>query len=94
MPTKRDEAGHREEIQSLQRQLRDARHQAGVMEVSLEVLRDSNTSYVAELSALRLQLATAMANQSEKPRRPQSTVDASKPRRVAHKVAARKQSAS
>ena len=92
--TEQGEARHRSELQAVQAQLADARHQAGVMEGSLAALRDSNTSYVAELSALRLQLATAMANRSEKPKRPQSTVVTRTPRRVAHKVAARKRSAS
>jgi hypothetical protein len=66
------ETRHREEIQALQVQLGDGRHRSGVVEGNLEALRDSNISHVTELSALRLQLAKAMANQSETRKRPQS----------------------
>lgn len=85
---------HREEIQALQAQLGDARHRTGVVEGSLEALRNSNTTYVQELDALRLQLATAVANQSPTQKRPRSSVETRKPRRAAPKVATKKRSAS
>jgi chromosome segregation ATPase len=79
------ETRHREEIQVLQAQLGDARHRAGVVEGNLEALRSSNATYGRELDALRLQLATAVANQSETLKRPRSTVETRKPRRAAPK---------
>jgi hypothetical protein len=72
----------------------DARHRTGVVEGSLEALRNSNTKYVQELDALRLQLATAVANQSPTQKRPRSSVETRKPRRAAPKVATKKRSAS
>ncbi|NMM02033.1 ATPase [Paraburkholderia sp. RP-4-7] len=88
------ETRHREEIQALQAQLGDARHQAGVMEGSLEALRHSNAAYVTELNALRLQLATAMANQPAAQKRPRSSVGTRKPRSATSKVVTRKRAAS
>jgi chromosome segregation ATPase len=88
------ETRHREEIQALQAQLGDARHQAGVMEGSLEALRHSNATYVTELNALRLQLATAMANQPAAQKRPRSSVGTRKPRGATSKVVTRKRAAS
>jgi chromosome segregation ATPase len=88
------ETRHREEIQALQAQLGDARHQAGVMEGSLEALRHSNATYVTELNALRLQLATAMANQPAAQKRPRSSVGTRKPRSATSKVVTRKRAAS
>jgi chromosome segregation ATPase len=88
------ETRHREEIQALQAQLGDARHQAGVMEGSLEALRHSNATYVTELNALRLQLATAMANQPSAQKRPRSSVGTRKPRSATSKVLTRKRAAS
>jgi chromosome segregation ATPase len=79
------ETRHREEIQVLQAQLGDARHRAGVVEGNLEALRSSNATYGRELDALRPQLATAVANQSETRKRPRSTVETRKPRRAAPK---------
>jgi hypothetical protein len=64
------------------------------VEGNLEALRSANTTYANELDGLRLQLATAMANQSETQKRPQSTVKTRKPRRAAPKVATRKRSPS
>jgi chromosome segregation ATPase len=88
------ETRHREEIQALQAQLGDARHQAGVVEGSLEALRHSNATYVTELNALRLQLATAMANQPAAQKRPRSSVGTRKPRSATSKVLTRKRAAS
>jgi chromosome segregation ATPase len=88
------ETRHREEIQALQAQLGDARHQAGVVEGSLEALRHSNATYVTELNALRLQLATAMANQPAAQKRPRSSVGTRKPRGATSKVVTRKRAAS
>jgi chromosome segregation ATPase len=87
------EARHREEIQALQVQLGDARHRAGVVEGNLEALRSSNAAYVRELDALRLQLATAAANQSAPQKRPRPSVEPRKPGRAAPKVPTRKRSA-
>ncbi|WP_434110811.1 DNA-binding protein [Paraburkholderia caffeinilytica] len=85
---------HREEIQALQVQLGDARHQAGVMEGSLVALRDSNAGYVAELSVLRSQLATARTHQASTKKRAQSSVEASQPRHVTAKAGTKKRAAS
>ena len=88
------ETRHREEIQALQVQLGDARHLAGVVEGNLEALRSSNTASTRELDALRLQLATTVANQAATRKRPLSSLETSKPRRAAPKVATRKRSPS
>ena len=88
------EARHRQEIQALQVQLGDARHRAGVVEGNLEALRSSNAAYVKELDALRLQLATIVANQATTRKRPPSSVETNKPRRAEPKVAVRKRSTS
>jgi chromosome segregation ATPase len=87
-------ARHRQEIQALQVQLGDVRHRAGLVEGNLEALRSSNAAYVREVDALRLQLATAVANQSATRKRPLSSVETSKPRRAAPKIATRKRSPS
>ena len=88
------EARHREEIRALQVQLGDARHRAGVVEGNLEALRSSNVAYVRELDALRLRLATTVANQAATRKRPLSSLETSKPRRATPKVATKKRSAS
>jgi hypothetical protein len=82
-----NDARHRDKIQALQVQLGDARHRAGVVEGNLEALRSSNTVYATELVAVRLQLATAVANQTATRKRPLSSVETDKPRRAAPKVA-------
>ncbi|MFM0213268.1 DNA-binding protein [Paraburkholderia sediminicola] len=87
------ETRHREEIQALQVQLGDARHRAGVVEGSLEALRNSNAAYVRELDTLRLQLATAAANQPAAQKRSRPSVAPSKPRRTVPNVPTRKRSA-
>ncbi|MFM0557097.1 DNA-binding protein [Paraburkholderia sediminicola] len=84
------ETRHREGIQALQVQLGDARHRAGVVEGNLEAFRSSNAAFVKELDALRLQLAPAVASQAATRRRPLSSVETSKPRRAAPRVATRK----
>ncbi|MEQ5842979.1 DNA-binding protein [Paraburkholderia acidicola] len=86
------ETRHREEIQALQVQLGDARHLAGVVEGNLEALRSSNAASAREVNALRLQLATTVANHAATRKRPSSAVETSKPRRAAPKVATRKRS--
>ncbi|MFM0731087.1 DNA-binding protein [Paraburkholderia sediminicola] len=88
------ETRHREEIQALQVQLGDARHQAGVMEGSLAALRDSNAAYVAELNVLRLQPATARTNQATLQKRPQYSAGTPKPRQATPKVVTKKRAAS
>ena len=88
------ETRHREEIQVLQAQLGDARHRAGVVEGSLEALRSLNVTYVRELDALRLEVATAVPNQSAAQKRTRSSMPLPKPRRASPKVAAKKRSAS
>jgi hypothetical protein len=95
--TRRAEQGesrHRQEIQALQAQLGDARHHAGVVEGSLEALRSLNVTYVRELDALRLEVATAVPNQSAAQKRTRSSMPLPKPRRASPKVAAKKRSAS
>ena len=85
---------HREEIQVVQAQLGDARHRAGVVEGNLEALRSSNAASARELDTLRLQLATAVANQVKTRKRVRSPVETSKPRRPAPKVSTGKRSPS
>ena len=87
------ETRHREEIQALQTQLGDVRHHAGVVEGNLEALRNSSATYANELDALRLQLATAAANQSAAQKRLRPSVETCKPGRAAPKVPTRKRSA-
>jgi hypothetical protein len=86
------DARHREEIRALQTQLGDLRHHAGIVEGNLEALRSSNAIYANELDVLRLQLATAVANQSAAQKRPRSSVDIRKPGRGAPKIPMRKRS--
>ena len=88
------ETRHREEIQALQVQLGDARHRVGLVEGNLEALRSSNAASTKELDALRSQLATTVANQTATRKRPLSSLETSKPRRAAPKVATRKRSPS
>jgi putative N-acetylmannosamine-6-phosphate epimerase len=64
------------------------------VEGNLEALRSSNAAYVKELDALRLQLATIVANQATTRKRPPSSVETNKPRRAEPKVATRKRSTS
>ena len=86
------ETRHREEILALQAQLGDARHRAGVVEGNLEALRSSSAIYANDLDALRLQLATAVANQSTEQKRPRSPIDIRKPGRGAPKIPKRRRS--
>jgi chromosome segregation ATPase len=87
------EARHREEIQALQAQLGDVRHHAGIVEGKLEALRSSNAIYATELDALRLQLATAAANQSAAQNRSRHSVETRKLNRAVPKGPIRKRSA-
>ncbi|WNC94413.1 DNA-binding protein [Paraburkholderia sp. FT54] len=85
---------HRAEIQALQTQLGDARHRTGVVDGNLEALRSSNAAYAKELDALRLQLATVVANQAATRKRPLPSIETQKHRRAVPKVATRKRSPS
>lgn len=87
------EARHREEIQALQAQLGDMHHHAGIVEGKLEALRSSNAISATELDALRLQLATAVANQSAAQNRSRHSVETRKLSRAVPKGPIRKRSA-
>ncbi len=91
--TEQADTRHWADIQALQTQLGDVRHHAGVVEGNLEALRNTNAIYANELDALRLQLATAAANQSAPQKRPRPSVEPRKPGRAAPKVPTRKRSA-
>ena len=93
--TRRAEQGEirqREEIQALQAQLGDARHRAGVVEGNLEALRSSIAIDANDLDVLRLQLATAVANQSTEQKRLRSSTDIRKRGLGAPKIPKRRRS--
>jgi Plasmid replication region DNA-binding N-term len=84
---------HRHEIQTLQAQLGDMRHRAGVVEGNLEALQSSNATYAGELDALRVQLAAVVANRAPTRKRPLSSAGMSQPRRAIPKVTTKKRPA-
>lgn len=65
--TEQGDARHRSELQTLQAQLADARHQAGVLEGNLAAMREANAGYAQELAMLRQQLTDGVITRS--PRR-------------------------
>jgi len=88
--TEQSEARHRSELQALQAQLADARHQAGVLEGSLASVRDASAGYARELGLLRQQMAGAVAPRSAGRKGKPTTASARKPPRVARKAASPK----
>jgi len=61
----RKDADHRRASETLQAQLGDARHQAGVLQGHLDAIRAANSAYAQELEILRRQLLTAPASGPE-----------------------------
>ena len=88
--TEQGEARHRSELQAVQAQLADARHQAGVLEGSLVAVRDASAGYVCELGLLREQMTGAVAPRSSGRRGGAVTVTARKQPRAARKAASAK----
>jgi predicted nucleic acid-binding Zn-ribbon protein len=88
--TEQGETRHRSELQALQAQLADARHQAGVLEGSLASVRDASAGYARELGLLRQQMTGAVAPRSAGRKGGPATASARKPPRVARKAASPK----
>jgi hypothetical protein len=88
--TEQGEARHRSELQVVQAQLADARHEAGVLEGSLAAVRDASAGYARELGLLRQQMAGAVAPRSTGRQAGPVTVSARKQPRPARKVASAK----
>ncbi|CAE6868844.1 hypothetical protein R69746_08276 [Paraburkholderia aspalathi] len=61
----RKDADHRRALETLQAQLGDARHQAGVLQGHLDAIRAANSAYARELELLRRQLLPAPASRPE-----------------------------
>jgi hypothetical protein len=88
--TEQSEARHRSELQALQAQLADARHQAGVLEGSLVAVRDASAGYARELGLLRQQMTGAVAPRTAGRKGAPVKVSAGKPPRAARKAASPK----
>ena len=88
--TGQGEARHRSELQGVQAQLADARHQAGVLEGRLVAVRDTSAGYARELGLLRQQLTGAVAPRSAGRKGAPVTVPARKPPRADRKAASAK----
>jgi hypothetical protein len=88
--TEQGETRHRSELQALQAQLADARHQAGVLEGSLAAVRDASAGYASELGLLRQQMTEAVAPRSTGRKGGPVTVPARKQPRAARKAASGK----
>jgi chromosome segregation ATPase len=88
--TEQGEARHRSELQALQAQLADARHQAGVLEGSLVAVRDASAGYARELGFLRQQMTGAVAPRTAGRKGALVKVSAGKPPRAARKAASPK----
>jgi len=88
--TEQSEARHRSELQVVQAQLADARHQAGVLEGSLAAMHDANAGYARELGLLRQQMTGAVAPRSASRKGGPVTVPARKQPRAARKAASPK----
>ena len=91
--TRRSEQGetrHRSELQTLQAQLANARHQAGVLEGNLAAVRDANAGYAQELGMLRQQMTGAVAPRSSGRKGGAVTVPARKQPRATRKAASAK----
>jgi chromosome segregation ATPase len=88
--TEQGDARHRSELQAVQAQLADARHQAGVLEGNLAAVRDANAGYAQELGLLRRQMAGAVAPRSSGRKVGAVTVPARKQPRATRKAASAK----
>ncbi len=89
--TEQGEARHRGELRTLQAQLADARHQAGVVEGNLAALRDVNIEYTRELETLRKQMAAVIDTRNDPRPRSEAVVrSAGKEGRVARKTSGAK----
>jgi hypothetical protein len=88
--TEQGEARYRSELQALQAQLADARHQAGVLEGSLVAVRDASAGYARELGLLRQQMAGAVAPRSAGRKGGPVTIPAGKRPRAVRKAASPK----
>lgn len=88
--TEQGEARHRSELQAVQAQLADARHQAGVLEGSLVAVRDANASYARELGLLRQQMTGTVAPRSSGRKGGSVTVPVGKLPRATRKAASAK----
>ncbi|MFL9935865.1 DNA-binding protein [Paraburkholderia sp. RL18-103-BIB-C] len=88
--TEQGEARHRSELQAVQAQLADARHQAGVLEGSLVAVRDASAGYARELGMLRQQMTGAVAPRSSGRKGGSVTVPARKQPRATRKAASAK----
>jgi len=88
--TEQGEARHRSELQAVQAQLADARHQAGVLEGSLVAVRDASAGYARELGLLRQQMTGAVAPRGSGRKGGAVTAPARKQPRAARKAASAK----
>ncbi|NMM03131.1 ATPase [Paraburkholderia sp. RP-4-7] len=88
--TEQGEARHRSELQAVQAQLADARHQAGVLEGSLVAVRDASAGYARELGLLRQQMAGTVAPRNSGRKGGSVTVPARKQSRATRKAASAK----
>ncbi|MFM0342198.1 DNA-binding protein [Paraburkholderia fungorum] len=88
--TEQGEARHRSELQAVQPQLADARHQAGVLEGSLVAVRDANAGYARELGLLRQQMTRTVAPRSSGRKGEAVAVRARKQPRATRKAASAK----
>ncbi|MCX4150323.1 MULTISPECIES: DNA-binding protein [Paraburkholderia] len=84
------ETRHRSELQAVQAQLANARHQAGVLEGSLVAVRDASAGYAQELGMLRQQMTGAVAPRSSGRKGVSVTVPARKQPRATRKAASAK----
>jgi hypothetical protein len=88
--TEQGEARHRSELQALQAQVADARHEAGVLEGSLVAVRDASAGYARELGLLRQQMTGAVAPRSASRKAGPVTISTGKQPRAARKTASPK----
>ncbi|NMM04595.1 ATPase [Paraburkholderia sp. RP-4-7] len=88
--TEQGEARHRSELQAVQAQLADARHQAGVLEGSLVAVRDASAGYARELGLLRQQMTGAVVPRRSGRKGGAVTVPARKQPRATRKAASAK----
>jgi chromosome segregation ATPase len=88
--TEQGEARHRGELQAVQAQLADARHQAGVLEGSLVAVRDASAGYARELGLLRQQMTGAVAPRGSGRKGGAVTVPARKQPRATRKAVSAK----
>jgi hypothetical protein len=84
------ETRHRSELQTLQAQLANARHQAGVLEGNLAAVRDASAGYAQELGMLRQQMTGTVVPRSSGRKGGAVTVPARKPPRATRKAASAK----